>query len=145
MRMNLTYASKAVDQILMDKAISRALRAHLFVDVALNTITASKAFHAEAIKCRHKSNKRDDCEDELSEVTVYDDRDRGMLKKGLLSVMGQRSHLLQEAHSLYDELMTSSIATNDASKAENFNLIKYHLHKEREALNDREQPNSVWI
>ena len=41
--LELIYASNAVDHILTGKAISRAVRAHLIVDAALNALLYSEA------------------------------------------------------------------------------------------------------
>ena len=50
--LDLIYADKAVDHILSGKAIARAVRAHLLVDAALNTLIASKAFNVGLLQ-RH--------------------------------------------------------------------------------------------
>lgn len=42
--MELEYAPKAVEQIVTGKPISRAVRAHLLVDAADNTLIASQSF-----------------------------------------------------------------------------------------------------
>ena len=47
----------------------------------LNTITASKAYHDEPIRCHHKSNEMDDCEDEVSVVTVCGEKEAGDVEK----------------------------------------------------------------
>ena len=53
--LDLIYANKAVDFILSDKAIVCAVRAHLLVDAALNTLIASKAFNVDLLQGHYET------------------------------------------------------------------------------------------
>ena len=69
--------------------------------------------------------------DTWSEVTVCDQKETERdVDEESATGDGAESLLLEETRSLCDELITAE----DASKAENLNFIKYHLHVERGSL-----------
>ena len=77
--LDLIYASKAVDHILSGKAIARAVRAHLLVDAALNTLLASKAFNVDLAQCHYETYMEYDCEVEIPN----DNEMKDVLEEGL--------------------------------------------------------------
>lgn len=55
--LELIYASNAVDYIMTGKAISRAVRAHLIVDAALNALLYSEALEVPVPHLHHTGMK----------------------------------------------------------------------------------------
>ena len=126
--LDLIYASKAVDHILSGKAIARAVRAHLLVDAALNTLLASKAFNLTA-QSHYETYIEDDCDVEIL-------NDNGMEKalEERLPLTDGADCLLKDARLLYEKLMAGSITAEEVSKASVLRIIKDSLYKEREVL-----------
>jgi len=62
--LEMIYAPNAVEHILTSKAIARAVRAHLLVDAAVNTLIVSKALKVSIPGLQEKSDDPPAVEDE---------------------------------------------------------------------------------
>ncbi|CAH3160575.1 unnamed protein product [Porites lobata] len=93
--LELIYASNAVDHILTEKAIARAVRAHLIVDVALNALLYSAALGVPIPQLQH---------DLASYLQVIDAADVGAKHPEQLQ-SGNQNKILQEAHALFKGLI----------------------------------------
>ena len=134
-----------MDHILSGKAIARAVRAHVLVDAALNTLIASKAFNVDLLHGYHETYMEDDCEVEILNVPNSCNKVmEGAMEEGLPLSDGALCSHLKDARSLDDKLMAGSITEEEVSKSNILRLIKDSLYKEREALQSSKTAK-LWI
>lgn len=124
------YAPNAVEHILTGKAIARAVRSHLLVDVAVNTLMVSKALKVPIPGLQDKSNDPPSVEDESF------DHEAGVAPNARTSEDGRENCDLQEARSLFDELMNKRKSAEEVSAADVLTRIKHLLQKQRDLMKD---------
>ena len=95
----MIYAPNEVELILTSKAIARAVHAHILVDAAVNTLIVSKALKVPIPCLQDKSDDPPSVADE-----PYD-HGADVTPNARPSEDGRQNCALQEARSLFDELM----------------------------------------
>lgn len=116
------YAPNAVDHIFTGKAIARAAQAHLLVDAALNALILSKVLEVPI----------PDLRDELNGAPADDPGIQEM--ESVISV--QSAPDLQEAHALYDDLMSRKTSAQEVSSAAVLSKIEGQLQRQKESTKD---------
>ena len=122
--------AKAVEHILTGKAIARAVRAHRLVDAAVNTLTVSKALKVPIPGLRDKSDDPPSVEDESH------DHEADVSPNARPSEDGRQNCDLQEARSLFDELMNKRKSAEEVSAADVLTRIDGLLQEQRDLMND---------
>ena len=113
-----------VEHILTGKAIVRALRAHLLVDAAVNTLVVSKALKVAIPGLQDKSGDPPSVKDESY------DHEADVAPNAQPSEDGRQNCDLQESRSLFDELMNKRKSAEEVSAADVLTRIK-HLQDPR--------------
>ena len=108
----MIYAPNAVKHILTGKAIARAVRAHLLVDAAVNTLIVSKALKVPIPGVQDKSDDPSSVENESH------DHEADVSPNAQPSEDGRQNCYLQEARSLFDELMNKRKSAEEVSAAD---------------------------
>lgn len=132
--LELVYAPNTVPKMLEGKAIARAVRGHLLVDGALNTLLTSKVFNLE-LPCSAKN-----LSDETDPMAVYDEQDTLPRAADLDS-----SHPVERpsiagdlafASDLYDSMISGTATVVD--ETETLQMIADKIQEEKLTLgNDR--------
>ena len=125
--LEMIYAPNAVEHILTGKAIARAVRAHLLVDAAVNTLIVSKALKVPIPGLQDKSDDPPSVEDESHDHEADVSRP---------SEDGRQNCDLQEARSLFDELMNKRKSAEEVSAADILTRIDGLLQEQRDLMND---------
>ena len=115
--LEMIYASNAVENIFTGKAIARAVRAHLLVDAALNTLMLSKALTVPISGMQDTPNESAAAEDEDVASNTPSTADP------------RQNPDLQEARALYDELINKKKSAEEISAADVLDRIKGHLQQ----------------
>ena len=126
--LEMIYAPNAVEHILTGKAIARAVRAHLLVDAAVNTLIVSKALKVPIPGLQDKSDDPPSFEDEPYEADVS--------PNARPSEDGRQNCDLQEARSLFDELMNKKKSAEEVSGADVLTRIEDLLKEQRDLMKD---------
>ena len=100
--LELIYSSNTVVHILTDKAIARAVRAHLLVDAALNALMLTSTFNVPLLGRLDDSESEDVDTDEVMEATTSSH---------------EKNLDLDEAAVLYEKLMQNTMSTDQVSRA----------------------------
>ena len=103
--LEVVFAGNAVRHILTGKAISRAVRGHMLVDAALNTILVAKAYHIPLPTKETDEPKRDTASTDPEDEDVETDQQ----KQGTVDVTSD----ITEAKYLYDKAMLSTLSVED--------------------------------
>ena len=108
--LEVVFTGNTVRHMLTGKAISSAVRGHMFVDAALNTILVAKAYHIPLpTKETYMSPKRDTA----STDTENDDVETDQHKQGTVDVTSD----ITEAKDIYDTAMLSTLSEEDVCSA----------------------------
>ena len=103
------FTGNAVRHMLTGKAISRAVRGHMLVDAALNTILVSMAYHIMLPAKETDEPKRDTA----STDPENDDVEADQQKQGTVDVTSD----ITEAKDIYDKAMLSTLSVEDVCSA----------------------------
>ena len=128
--LEMIYAPNAVDYILTGKAIARAVRARLLVDAAVNTLIVSKALKVPIPGLQDKSDDPPSVEDESH------DHEADVSPNARPSENDRQNCDLQEARSLFDELMNKRKSAEEVSAADVLTRIDGLLQEQRDLMND---------
>ena len=128
--LEMIYAPNAVEHILTGKAIARIVRAHLLVDAAVNTLIISKALKVPIPNLQDKSDDPPSVEDESY------DHEADVSPNARPSQDGRQNCDLQEARSLFDELMNKRKSAEDVSAADVLTRIQDLLGEQRDLMKD---------
>ena len=101
--LELIYSSNTVVHILTDKAIARAVRAHLLVDAALNSLMLTSTFNVPLLGRLDDSESEDVDTDEVMEATTSSH---------------EKNLDLDEAAVLYEKLMQHTMSADQVSRAD---------------------------
>ena len=104
-RLEVVFAGNAVRHMLTGKAISRAVRGHMLVDAALNSILVAKAYPIPLPTKETDEPKRDTA----STDPENDDVETGQQKQGTVDVTSD----ITEAKYIYDKAMLSKLSVED--------------------------------
>eukprot|EP00794_Sanderia_malayensis_P001613 gene1613-1784_t len=118
--LGLIYAPSAVDHILSGKAVARAVRAHLLVDASLNAIMLSNVLNVSIPGINNElidATVENQCTEEAENITSV-----------------RSSSDLQDANTLYDDLMNQAKSAEDANEATVLDKIKEQLQKYKESV-----------
>lgn len=132
----MIYAPNAVEHIFTGKAIARAVRAHLLVDAALNTLMLSKALTVPISGMQDTPNESAAAEDE--------DEDEDVASNTPSTADPRQNPDLQEARALYDELINKKKSAEEISAADVLDRIKGHLQQQRDFMKD-DRTASLWL
>ena len=105
--------------MLTGKAVSRAVRRHMLVDAALNTILVAKPYHIPLPTKETDEPKWDTA----STDPEYDDVEIDQQKQGTVDVTSD----ITEAKELYDHAMLSTLSVEDVCSAGVLLRIKWKL------------------
>ena len=108
-RIEVVFTGNAVRHMLTGKAISRAVRGHMSVDAALNTILVAKAYHIPLPTKETNEPKRETA----STDPENDDVETDQHKQGTVDV----TSAITEAKDLYDRAMLSTLSVEDVCSA----------------------------
>ena len=134
--LEMIYAPNAVEHIFTGKAIARAVRAHLLVDAALNTLMLSKALRVPISGMQDTPNESAAAEDE----DEYED-----VASNTPSTADPRQNPdLQEARALYDELINKKKSAEEISAADVLDRIKGYLQQQRDFMKD-DRTATLWL
>ena len=134
--LEMIYAPNAVEHIFTGKAIARAVRAHLLVDAALNTLMLSKALTVPISGMQDTPNESAAAEDE----DEYED-----VASNTPSTADPRQNPdLQEARALYDELINKKKSAEEISAADVLDRIKGYLQQQRDFMKD-DRTATLWL
>ena len=128
--MEIIYAPNAVEHILTGKAIARAVCVHRLVDVAVNTLMVSKALKVPIPGLQDKSDDPPSVEDESY------DHEADTSPNARPSEDGRQNCDVQEACSLFDELMNKRISADEVCTADILTRIKDLLQDQKELMKD---------
>ena len=128
--LEMIYAPNSVEHILTGKAIARAVRAHLLVDAAVNTLIVSKALKVPIPGLQDKSDDPPSVEDESH------DYEADVSPNARPSEDDRLNCDLQEARSLFDELMNKRKSAEEVSSADVLTRIDGLLQEQRDLMND---------
>ena len=134
--LEMIYAPNAVEHIFTGKAIARAVRAHLLVDAALNTLMLSKALTVPISGMQDTPNESAAAEDE--------DEDEDVASNTPSTADPRQNPDLQEARALYDELINKKKSAEEISAADVLDRIKGHLQQQRDFMKD-DRTASLWL
>ena len=124
--LEMVYAPNAVEHILTGKAIARAVRAHLLVDAALNTLVLSKTLNVPIPGMQDKPNDPASPENQPHSFEEVENPD------------------LQEACSLYEDLIRKSKTAEEVSAADVLSRIKCLPQEHRELLKE-DRTALLWL
>ena len=122
--------ANAVEHILTGKAIARAVRAHLLDDATVNTLIVSKALKVPIPGLQDKSDDPPSVEDESH------DHEADVSPNARPPEDGRQNCDLQEARSLFDELMKKRKSAEEVSAADVLTRIDGLLQEQRDLMND---------
>ena len=114
--LEMIYAPNAVEHIFTGKAIARAVRAHLLVDATLNTVMLSKSLKVPIRGMQEKPNDPASTEDQPHSSEEVENPD------------------LQEACSLYEDLMKKHKTAEEVSAADVLSRINCLLQEHRDGM-----------
>ena len=134
--LDMIYAPNAVEHIFTGKAIARAVRAHLLVDAALNTLMLSKALTVPISGTQDTPNESVAAEDE--------DEDEDVASNTPSTADPRQNPDLQEARALYVELINKKKSAEEISAADVLDRIKGHLQQQRDFMKD-DRTASLWL
>ena len=117
------------DIMLTGKAISRAVRGHMLVDAALNTILVAKAYH---IPLPTKGTDKPK-QDTASTDPENDDVETDQQKQGTVDVTSD----MTEAKDIYDRAMLSTLSVDDVCSAGVLVRIKGKLDYLKQTMTTR--------
>ena len=127
--LEVVFAVNAARHMLTGKAISRAVRGHMLVDAALNTILVSKEYHIPLPTKETDEPKRDTA----STDPENDDVDTDQQKQGTVDVTSD----ITEANDLYDKAMLSTLPVEDVCSAGVLIRIKGKLDDLKQTMTTR--------
>ena len=117
--------------MLTGKAIPRAVRGHMLVDAALNTILVGKAYHIPLQTKETDEPKRDTAR--LSTDPENDDIEIGQQKQGTVDVTFD----ITESKDLYDRAMLSILSVEEVCSAGVLVIIKGKLGDLKQTMTTR--------
>ena len=127
--LEVTYAQNAIGHMMSGKAVSRALRGHLLVNAALNTLVASKALIIKPGQLSNTDTDRntndllfddnDDAGDD--ESRNYHDDEAGIAE----DLLGSLAHLLQDV--LLGTVSPSEVESNQSVQRLKRTIDSYYL------------------
>ena len=132
--LEMIYAPNAVEHIFTGKAIARAVRAHLLVDAALNTLMLSKALTVPISGMQDTPN----------ESAAAEDEDEDVASNTPSTADPRQNPDLQEARALYDELINKKKSAEEISAADVLDRVKGHLQQQRDFMKD-DPTASLWL
>ena len=128
-RIEVVFTGNALRHMLTGKAISRAVRGHMLVDVALKTILVAKAYHIPLPTKETNEPKRDTA----STDPENDDVETDQQKQGTVDV----TSAITEANDLYDRAMLSTLYVEDVCSAGVLVRIKGKLDDLKQTMTTR--------
>ena len=129
------FAGNAVRHMLTGKAISRAVRGHMLVDAALNTILVAKAYHIPLPTKETDEPKRDTA----STNPENDDVETDQQKQGNVDVTSD----ITEAKYLYDKAMLSTLSLENICSTGVLVRIKWKLDDLKQTMTTR--TSILWL
>ena len=127
--LEVVFAGNAVRHMLTGKAISRAVRGHMLVDAALNTIVVAKAYHIPLTTKETDEPKRGTA----STDPENDDVETNQQKQGTVDVTPD----ITEAKDLYDKAMLSTLYVEDVCSAGVLVRIKWKMDGLKQTMTTR--------
>ena len=127
--LGVVFAGNAVRHMLIGNAISRAVRGHMFVDAALNTILVAKAYHIPFPTKETNEPKRDTASTDPENYDVETDQQ----KQGTVDVTSD----ITEAKYIYDKAMLSTSSVEDVCSAGVLVRIKGKLEDLKQTMTTR--------
>ena len=124
--LEMIYAPNAVEHIFTGKAIARTVRAHLLVDAALNTVMLSKSLKVPIRGMQDKPNDPASTEDQPHTSEEVENPD------------------LQEACSLYEDLLKKHKTAEEVSAADVLSRINCLLQEHRGGMKD-DRTALLWL
>ena len=128
-RIEVVFTGNVVRHMLTGKAISRAVRGHMLVDAALNTILVAKAYHIPLPTKETDEPKRDTASTDPENYDV----ERDQQKQGTVDVTSD----ITEAKYLYDRAMLSTLSVEDVCSAGVLVRIKWKLDDLKQTMTTR--------
>ena len=128
-RIEVVFTGNAVRHTLTGKAISRAVRGHMLVDAALNTILVAKAYHIPLPTKETDEPKRDTASTDPENYDVEKDQQ----KQGTVDVTAD----ITEAKDLYVRAMLSTLSVEDVCSAGVLVRIKGKLDALKQTMTTR--------
>ena len=119
------YTPTAVVHMLSGKAIARAIRAHFIVDAALNALILRSVLNAP-LPCQ-------------PDIPEYNDNDGPDIAE--IADSGNNQYL-DEAHTLYEKLMSGNMCAEEACSSNILEKIKYSLKKNIEYV---KKSSALWV
>ena len=120
------YAPNAVEHIFTGKAIARAVRAHLLVDAALNTLMLAKSLKVPIPGMQDTANDPASTEEQPQSIEEIE------------------NHNLWEACSLYEDLTKKCKTAKEVSAADVLSRIKCLLQEHRDLMKD-DRTALLWL
>ena len=134
-RIGVVFTGNAVRHMLTGKAISRAVRGHMSVDAALNTILVWKAYHIPLPTKETDEPKRDTA----STDPENDDVETDQQMQGTVDVTSD----ITEAKDFYDKAMLSTLSVEDVCSAGVLVRIKGKLDDLKQTMTTR--TSMLWL
>ena len=116
------YAPNAIVHMMSGKAISRAVRAHLIVDAALNALMLNMIFNVP-----------------------LPDSDNGLELADTSEQQSVENSDLHEAFTLFKMLMAGDVSFEEVNTSEVLNRINFSLEKHRESVKLSSRTAALWI
>ena len=133
--LEVVFAGNAVRHILTGKAISRAVRRHMLVDAALNTILVAKAYHIPLPTKETDEPKRDTASTDPGNDAVETEQQK--------QDTGDVTSDITEAKDLYDKAMLSTLYVEDVCSAGVLVRIKGKLDDLKQTMTTR--TTMLWL
>ena len=107
--LEIIYASNAVPHMLSGKAVARAIRGHLLVDVALHSLLVSRIFNIDTAKKPHEEEENRTIveENEIPDLTADEHSESHVIEAQ------RRKHLITQANEMYDKLLEGDITVEE--------------------------------
>ena len=124
--LEMVYAPNVVEHIFTGKAIARAVRTHLLVDAALNTLMLAKSLKVPIPGMQDTANDPASTEEQPQSIEEIE------------------NHNLWEACSLYEDLMKKCKTAKEVSAADVLSRIKCLLQEHRDLMKD-DRTALLWL
>ncbi len=126
--LELVYASNTVSHMMTGKAVSRAVRGHMLVDAALNTILVANAYNVP-IPTKDQAGEHQD-EIQVAEIET-DDLETQDIQQDTVTTD------LTIASELYDRAMSSSLPVEEVCAAEVLKRMQRKLDEKKDTMTMR--------
>ena len=155
--LEVVYASNSTQHMLTGKAVSRAVRGHMLVDAALNTILVEKAYNVTTpgtevnevgmpydvqVPATETSIENEpDSIQSVSSTNTDDDQNmddkQPVMQDGTDDATIQNIPDLTEAKQLYDEVMSLEVPTDEVCEADVLKRVKCKIEDLRNTMTSR--------